>query len=173
MSKVFFSVDAHADQALAILGLIQDHVPSVSVSIATRQQLVEAVDTLPEAEPTQGETVRCCSNCGCIDLEESAWINAYTRTVVVTDAPVEDSYCPECEESVANVCTITWGSSGECSECGGRHKPHRFDNERYQIYDVNNEFTGMAYASALDAETAADRVAGNHVVIKGTGEPAH
>src|SRR5262249_42559241 len=113
-----------------------------------------------------GDVVRCCSNCGCIDLEESVWMSRSSGTPIVTEAPVEDAYCPECEESVVRICTIEWGSSGECSECGGWHEPHRFDEERYQIYDVNNEPTGMAYASALDAEAAADRIAGNHVVIK-------
>jgi hypothetical protein len=38
-----------------------------------------------------------CPECGCTDIEVSAWVHANTNQVSNSEGPLDDAWCPQCE----------------------------------------------------------------------------
>lgn len=44
-----------------------------------------------------------CSECGCEDIQATAWIHANTGEVLNDDGPTDQLWCPECEEDCSSI----------------------------------------------------------------------
>ena len=44
-------------------------------------------------------TLYACPECGCTDVEVTAWINVNTSEISGSDGPLETAWCPQCEHA--------------------------------------------------------------------------
>lgn len=40
----------------------------------------------------------CCPDCGCTDIQETAWIYVNSGECTQDEGPLEELYCPQCEQ---------------------------------------------------------------------------
>lgn len=40
----------------------------------------------------------CCRNCGCVDIQGTAWVEMNSNRLVSDEGPSNDIWCPGCEE---------------------------------------------------------------------------
>jgi hypothetical protein len=48
-------------------------------------------------EPAPRTSWDACPECGCTDVEVSAWVNANTDEVINSEGPTDNAWCPQCE----------------------------------------------------------------------------
>lgn len=41
----------------------------------------------------------CCPECGCTDIQFTAWVHANTGEPTGDEGPTDDTWCPQCEEN--------------------------------------------------------------------------
>lgn len=56
-----------------------------------------------------------CAECGCKDLEVSAWVHINTGRRTGGDGPLEGCYCPKCQEFTK---AIFYSTENRCRHCG-------------------------------------------------------
>lgn len=58
----------------------------------------DLVRHIRELEPVAHQgTWDACPECGCTDVEVSAWVNANTHQVINGEGPTDNAWCPQCE----------------------------------------------------------------------------
>lgn len=52
-----------------------------------------------------GKPLNACPECGCTDVEVSAWVHANTNELSESEGPTDQAWCPQCEASgLESVC---------------------------------------------------------------------
>lgn len=92
------------------------------------QQVIDATGC---AEP-DGK-VYVCSDCGCIDVEGTAWIHLNTDALSDGDPPLDDYWCPRCESHSSRICLVN-ADTGECQF----HKGHSIKPVREWAAEQNS-----------------------------------
>jgi len=55
-----------------------------------------------------------CRDCGCIDVEGTAWLHLNTQTPVDSEPPDDDHYCPGCDAHIPDVARL----DGDLTDAG-------------------------------------------------------
>ncbi len=48
------------------------------------------------------KTYYCCPECGCTDIQMSAWVYCNTLVNTQDEGPLDELYCPQCEHETGD-----------------------------------------------------------------------
>lgn len=97
----------------------------------------QAADWLPDGDKPASGPLMACPECGCTDVQTSAWIEVNGESVVNDEGPLDTVFCPQCEHDGRE------GDVGKTRYLEEADKPWPFDKDAtYLCGDCNSPSAG-------------------------------